>query len=52
MRIVIIGGGQTGAHLAEKLCEDDHDVVVIDANADHAACDDISGSRSFNFTKN
>jgi trk/ktr system potassium uptake protein len=34
MRIVIIGGGQTGAHLAEKLCEDDHDVVVIDANAD------------------
>jgi len=34
MRIVIIGGGQTGAHLAEKLCEDDHDVVVIDANAE------------------
>lgn len=33
MRIVIIGGGQTGAHLAEKFCEDEHDVVVIDADA-------------------
>ena len=31
MRIVIIGGGQTGAHLAEKFCEDEHDVVVIDS---------------------
>ncbi len=34
MRILIIGGGQTGAHLAEKFCEDDHDVVVIDADAE------------------
>jgi trk system potassium uptake protein TrkA len=34
MRIVIIGGGQTGAHLAEKFCEDKHDVVVIDASAE------------------
>lgn len=33
MRIVIIGGGQTGAHLAEKFCEDEHDVVVIDSSA-------------------
>ncbi len=32
MRIVIIGGGQTGSHLAEKFCEDGHDVVVIEAN--------------------
>ena len=32
MRIVIIGGGQTGAHLAEKFCEDEHDVVVIDSD--------------------
>lgn len=32
MRILIIGGGQTGAHLAEKFCEDDHDVVVIDSD--------------------
>ncbi|MGD9782760.1 MAG: Trk system potassium transporter TrkA [Kiritimatiellia bacterium] len=31
--MVIIGGGQTGAHLAEKFCEDEHDVVVIDADA-------------------
>ena len=31
MRILIIGGGQTGAHLAEKFCEDEHDVVVIDS---------------------
>lgn len=30
MRILIIGGGQTGAHLAETFCADDHDVVVID----------------------
>jgi len=34
MRIVIIGGGHTGAHLAEKFCEDEHDVVVIDVNED------------------
>ncbi len=34
MRIVIIGGGQTGAHLAEKFCEDEHDVVVVDAEAE------------------
>ena len=33
MRILIIGGGQTGGHLAEKFCEDKHDVVVIDASA-------------------
>jgi trk system potassium uptake protein len=33
MRILIIGGGQTGAHLAEKFCEDEHDVVVIDASS-------------------
>ncbi len=37
MRIVIIGGGQTGAHLAEKFCEDEHDVVVIDASAEALA---------------
>ena len=40
MRIVIIGGGQTGAHLAEKFCEDGHDVVVIDASA--AALADVN----------
>ncbi len=37
MRIVIIGGGQTGAHLAEKFCEDEHDVVVVDASAEALA---------------
>ena len=37
MRIVIISSGQTGAHLAEKFCEDEHDVVVIDADAAHLA---------------
>ncbi len=34
MRIVIIGGGQTGAHLAETLCPDGHDVVLIDSSAE------------------
>lgn len=37
MRIVIIGGGQTGAHLAEKFCEDEHDVVVIDTDTERLA---------------
>ena len=37
MRIVIIGGGQTGAHLAEKFCKDEHDVVVIDSSAEALA---------------
>jgi trk system potassium uptake protein TrkA len=37
MRILIIGGGQAGAHLAEKFCEDDHDVVVIDTQPDALA---------------
>jgi trk system potassium uptake protein TrkA len=37
MRIVIIGGGQTGAHLAEKFCEDAHDVVVVDASTEALA---------------
>ena len=34
MRIVIIGGGQTGAHLAETLSPDGHDVVLIDSSAE------------------
>ncbi len=37
MRIVIVGGGQTGGHLAEKFCEDEHDVVVIDSDAEPLA---------------
>ena len=37
MRILIIGGGRTGAHLAEKFCDDDHDVVVIDSDEEALA---------------
>ena len=37
MRILIIGGGKTGAHLAEKFCEDEHDVVVIDSSQESLA---------------
>lgn len=34
MRIVLIGGGQTGGRLAETFCGDDHDVVVVDIHKD------------------
>lgn len=34
MRILVIGGGVTGSHLAEKFCADGHDVVVVDEDAD------------------
>ena len=34
MRILIIGGGQTGGSLASHLCEDGHDVVVVDPDPD------------------
>jgi trk system potassium uptake protein TrkA len=37
MRILIVGGGQTGAHLAEKFYEDEHDVVVIDISTESLA---------------
>ena len=37
MRILIIGGGQTGAHLAETFCEDGHSVVVIDSDEEALA---------------
>ena len=30
MRILVIGAGNTGRHLVEKLCEMNHDVVVVD----------------------
>lgn len=32
MRIVIIGDGKVGFTIAKQLCEEDHDVVVIDNN--------------------
>ena len=34
MRIIIIGAGESGRHLAAKLCELKHDVVVIDSDAE------------------
>ena len=34
MRIIIIGAGESGSHLAAKLCELKHDVVIIDSDAD------------------
>ena len=37
MRILVIGAGNTGRHLAAKLCEMNHDVVVIDRAADPLA---------------
>jgi trk system potassium uptake protein TrkA len=37
MRILVIGGGVTGSHLAEKFCADGHDVVVVDEDADALA---------------
>ncbi len=39
MRIIIVGAGSAGRYLAEKLCEERHDVVVIDINGD--ALDDL-----------
>jgi len=36
MRVLIIGAGEVGYHLAERLSEENHDVVVIDNDADRA----------------
>ena len=33
MRILIVGGGNTGRNLIAKFCEERHDVVVLDHNA-------------------
>ena len=35
MRILIVGAGNTGRNLASKLCDMDHDVVVVDRLAEH-----------------
>ena len=32
MRILILGAGNAGRHLAERLCADKHDIVVVDQN--------------------
>ena len=37
MRVVIVGAGSVGAHLAERLSEEGQDVVVIESNARRAA---------------
>jgi trk system potassium uptake protein TrkA len=37
MRILILGAGNTGRNLAAKLCDMDHDVVVVDKSPDHLA---------------
>jgi trk system potassium uptake protein len=36
MRIMVIGAGAVGFHLAQRLSEEQHDVVVIEADADRA----------------
>jgi trk system potassium uptake protein TrkA len=36
MRIIIVGAGAVGFHLAERLSEEEHDVVVIDNDARRA----------------
>ncbi len=35
MRIVIVGAGEVGRHLCQQLSLEDHEVVLIDRNADH-----------------
>ena len=32
MKIIIIGCGKVGSTLAEELCEEDHELTVIDKN--------------------
>lgn len=34
MRVIIVGGGRTGAHLAQMLKEDGHDVALLEKNPD------------------
>lgn len=40
MRILIIGAGNAGRHLAAKLCEERHDIVIVDR--DEAALDEVA----------
>ena len=37
MKIIIVGGGKTGASLTKSLTDEGHDVVVVDVNADRFA---------------
>jgi trk system potassium uptake protein TrkA len=34
MKIVIVGAGEVGTHLAKMLSNDDHDIVLIDSNSE------------------
>lgn len=34
MKIIIVGDGKVGYSLAENLAEEDHDVTIIDKNAE------------------
>lgn len=36
MRVIIVGGGQVGFHLAERLSEEHQDVVLVDTDPDRA----------------
>ena len=36
MRVLIIGAGEVGSHLARRLSEEDHDVVVIESDPERA----------------
>ncbi len=36
MRIIIVGAGEVGFHLAERLSQEDQDVVVVEADAERA----------------
>jgi trk system potassium uptake protein TrkA len=40
MRILIIGAGNAGRHLAAKLCEERHDIVIIDC--DESALNEVA----------
>ena len=36
MRIIIVGAGEVGFHLAERLSQENQDVVVVESNPEHA----------------
>jgi Trk K+ transport system NAD-binding subunit len=35
MRIIVVGAGEVGYHVAERLANERHDVVVVDVDAEH-----------------
>lgn len=36
MNVMIIGAGEVGFHIADRLCREGHDVTIIERNAEHA----------------